>query len=229
MTRILVSAAAMIYGPTRIGKDSRIEAFAIIGRPTEDRLQTESSMTGEDIDGYYDRVSHGSVIGHSVILRSSCVIYQDVTLGDFTEIGHGTVVREGVTIGNYCRVWPLTSIRPHVKIGHGSRIAGTIGDRSVIGAYVTCLGTLVHDYKIGVGGEIEPAPTIGRGAVVSRGAVVVGEVSVGEFAFVAAGAVVRRDVAAASMVAGDPARVVGRRSDEDIARVIERITKGEYL
>ena len=48
-----------------------------------------------------------------------------------------------------------------------------------------------------------------RGATIGAGAVIVAGVTIGEFAFVAAGSVVTRDVAPHTLVKGNPARPSG--------------------
>jgi hypothetical protein len=50
---------------------------------------------------------------------------------------------------------------------------------------------------------------VGRGAWIASGAIVIGGVTIGEHAIVAAGAVVTRDVPANAIVGGNPARVIG--------------------
>jgi acetyltransferase-like isoleucine patch superfamily enzyme len=59
--------------------------------------------------------------------------------------------------------------------------------------------------------------TLRRGCRVGGGAVLVPGVEVGEEAYIAAGAVVTRDVPAGMMVMGVPARVVGPVSDRSLA------------
>ncbi|MGA8716710.1 MAG: N-acetyltransferase, partial [Solirubrobacteraceae bacterium] len=59
-------------------------------------------------------------------------------------------------------------------------------------------------------------PTFRRGCRVGGGVVLTPGVVIGEEAFVAAGAVVTRDVGAREVVMGSPARVVRRVPDEDL-------------
>ena len=67
-----------------------------------------------------------------------------------------------------------------------------------------------NDDTIGRSGAGEPlrGPTIRRGARVGAGVVLTPGVEIGEEAFVAAGAVVTRDVPARAVVMGVPARKV---------------------
>jgi acetyltransferase-like isoleucine patch superfamily enzyme len=64
-------------------------------------------------------------------------------------------------------------------------------------------------------GELE-GPVLRRGCRVGAGAVLVPGVEVGEEAFIAAGAVVTRDVADRAVVMGVPGRYVRKVSNEDL-------------
>jgi acetyltransferase-like isoleucine patch superfamily enzyme len=65
-------------------------------------------------------------------------------------------------------------------------------------------------------GEVLIAPVLRRAARIGAGAILLPGVEVGEEAFVAAGALVTRDVAAREVVMGVPARAVRRVPDEDL-------------
>jgi acetyltransferase-like isoleucine patch superfamily enzyme len=75
-----------------------------------------------------------------------------------------------------------------------------------------------NDHTMGRHPSGEPllGPTFRRACRVGGGAVLVPGVTIGEEAFVAAGALVTRDVGAREVVMGTPARVVRRVSDEDL-------------
>lgn len=64
---------------------------------------------------------------------------------------------------------------------------------------------------------------IGHDTWIGHGAIVKPEVTVGNGAIVGAGAVVTRDVAPYTIVAGNPARVLRRRFDETVAARLERL------
>jgi acetyltransferase-like isoleucine patch superfamily enzyme len=64
-------------------------------------------------------------------------------------------------------------------------------------------------------GELE-GPVLRRGCRVGAGVVLVPGVEIGEEAFIAAGAVVTRDVADRAVVMGVPGRYVRRVPDEDL-------------
>lgn len=69
---------------------------------------------------------------------------------------------------------------------------------------------LHHNTTIGLARPDGGAPLIGNDVLIGANAVVIGGISIGDRAVIAAGSVVIRDVAAGSIVAGNPAREVGR-------------------
>jgi acetyltransferase-like isoleucine patch superfamily enzyme len=114
----------------------------------------------------------------------------------------------------------------------------TVGARVLIqtGVYLTAAAVVEDDVFIGPGvvtsnddtmgrhppGQALRGPILRRACRVGAGAVLVPGITVGEEAFVAAGAVVTKDVSARDVVIGVPARVVRRVPDEDL---LERFRK----
>lgn len=98
-----------------------------------------------------------------------------------TEIGPGLSIRHGVGI----------VVHRDVVIGEGCtlRQAVTIGERTPGG----------------------PCPVLGKRVETGAGAILLGGIRVGDEAVVGAGSVVLRDVEGGSVVAGNPAVVIGRR------------------
>lgn len=102
-------------------------------------------------------------------------------------------------------VHPAARVGTGVMLDHASGI--TIGETAVVGD--DC--SLLHGVTLGgTGKEVgDRHPKIGRGVLLSVGAKVLGNISVGDEAKVAAGSVVLKDVPSRCTVAGVPARIVG--------------------
>lgn len=102
-------------------------------------------------------------------------------------------------------IHPAARIGRAVMFDHASGI--TIGETAVVGDGCS----LLHGVTLGgTGKEVgDRHPKIGRGVLLSVGAKILGNITVGDEAKVAAGSVVLKDVPPNCTVAGVPARVVG--------------------
>jgi serine O-acetyltransferase len=99
-------------------------------------------------------------------------------------------------------IHPSASIGTSVFLDHATGII--IGALAVIGDEVT----IMQNVTIGRKSETpDRAPRIGRGVVLSTGATVIGDVSIGDFAKIGAGSVVTSDVPAGCTAVGVPARL----------------------
>ncbi len=107
-------------------------------------------------------------------------------------------------------IHPAAVIGSGVMIDHATGLV--IGETAVVGNNVSML----HSVTLGgCGSHRGPRhPRVGDGVLISAGAKLLGNISVGEGAKIAAGSVVLDDVAPFSTVAGVPARQVGRRASE---------------
>lgn len=152
-----------------------------------------------------------------------------VELGDRVSIGIGSnvwaprslVIEPDVYIGRYC------TVMVDGRIGRGTMIANNVG---IIGRKdhdVSAIGVPVR-YAPWVGdsestrSRLSLTTEIGEDVWVGYGAIILSGVSVGRGAVIAAGALVKDDVEAHAIVAGNPARRVGMRFSEADILVHER-------
>jgi UDP-2-acetamido-3-amino-2,3-dideoxy-glucuronate N-acetyltransferase len=162
------------------------------------------------------------------------VLEPGATVGAGAVVFAGAVVGAGSVVGDQAFVRERVTIGPSTVVGRGCGIDNdvTIGARVSLQTqvYVTAFSTVEDDVFVGPCVTTtnddtmarHPAGVPLRGAVLRRrcrvggGAVLLPGVEVGEEAFVAAGAVVTRDVPARKVVWGVPARVVRDVPDADL-------------
>lgn len=142
----------------------------------------------------------------------SALIEKDVQIGTGTKIWVNSQIRAGAIIGSNCIVSKDTYIDSSVKIGNGCKIQNsvsiyngvTIEDDVFVGPNVCFTNDKVPrafdpDWKI--------TPTlIKAGASIGANATIVCGIVIGEYAMVAAGSVVTKNVEPYSLVMGNPAK-----------------------
>lgn len=99
-------------------------------------------------------------------------------------------------------IHPSASIGTSVFLDHATGII--IGAWAVVGDEVTIMQNVTIGRKQAMPGR---APRIGRGVLLTSGATILGDISVGDFAKIGAGSVVEHDVPAGCTAVGVPARL----------------------
>ncbi len=130
------------------------------------------------------------------------------------KVGNGIVIKPRVWI-KY--PWHLV-IGDHCWIGQGAWIDNLadvrLGNHVCISQQVyICTGS--HDYRQRTFDLIARPVEIGNGAWIGARALILGGVTIGTNAIAAAGSVVPKDVPAAAIVAGQPARIIAERQAAD--------------
>ena len=114
-------------------------------------------------------------------------------------------------------IHPAAKIAPGVFIDHG--VGVVIGETAEVGE-----GTVLYQGCTlgGTGKETgKRHPTVGKNCVISAGAKILGNIIIGDYAKVGAGAVVLRNVPAHATVVGVPARVVRVGGSKDGVDLIQ--------
>lgn len=147
----------------------------------------------------------------------------DVTLGAYTEVGARTMLQE-VTMGDYSYVVNDAQIT-YTTIGRFCSIAAMTrinpGNHPMHRATQAHFTYRASAYFPGESDDVEffdwrraHHVTIGNDVWIGHGAVVLPGRNIGTGAVIAAGAIVTKDVAPYTIVAGNPARVIRRRFSE---------------
>lgn len=144
-------------------------------------------------------------------------------VGDRTRIWHLAQVRESAQVGADCNIGRGAYVGPGVVIGDNCKLQNhalvyepaRLGD----GVFIGPAAVLTNDEfprAINTDGTLKSGDdwhavgvTIDRGASIGARAVCIAPVRIGEWALVAAGAVVTKDVPPHALVVGVPARRVG--------------------
>ena len=151
-----------------------------------------------------------------VIIHPSAIVDAGAVLGDGCRVWHFVHISAGARIGAKCSFGQNVYVGNDVAIGNNVKIQNNVSvyDAVTLEDDVFCgpsmVFTNVYNPRAAVPRKHEYRRTlVRRGATIGANATVVCGVTIGQYAFVAAGAVVNRDVAPHALVAGVPARQIG--------------------
>lgn len=143
-------------------------------------------------------VDDGAVVGKGTTIWHFCHIMSGARLGEGCSLGQNVVVMPGVVLGRNVKVQNNVSIYEGVQceddvfLGPSAVFTNVLNPRSHV--------SRKHEYR---------TTLVRRGATVGANATVVCGHTLGRYSFVAAGAVVTRDVPDYALVTGVPARIAG--------------------
>jgi len=146
----------------------------------------------------------------TAVIDSGCII------GKGTKIWHFSHIMPGCEIGEDCNIGQNVVISPEVKLGKNVKVQNNVSIYTgVICEDDVFLGpsmvfTNVINPRSAIVRKSEYLKTlVKRGASIGANATIVCGVTLGEFCFVGAGAVVIKDVKPYALVVGNPSRQVG--------------------
>ncbi len=143
-------------------------------------------------------VDAGARVGAGTKIWHFCHVLPTAEIGERTSLGQNVVVMGNVRIGSNVKIQNNVSIYEGVELeddvfcGPSMVFTNVLNPRSAV--------SRKHEYR---------RTRVRRGASIGANATIICGVTLGEYCFVGAGAVVSRDVAPYALVTGVPARVVG--------------------
>jgi bifunctional UDP-N-acetylglucosamine pyrophosphorylase/glucosamine-1-phosphate N-acetyltransferase len=176
-----------IRGSLRCGKDVFIDVNAVFEGDVE---------LGDGVTIESNNLIRDSRIGAGTVVHSNCHIEggttgRDCEIGPFARMRPGAELANNVKIGNFVEV-KMSTIADGSKVNHLTYIGNTeIGSLVNVGA-----GTITCNYD----GANKHKTTIGDGAFIGSGVMLVAPVKVGPGSTIGAGSTISRDVPADQLV-----------------------------
>ena len=208
-----VGSGTVVHAGVSIGEECVIEDLVVLGK--QPRLRPESSAaTGEQpgplVLGDQVTVCCGAVVYAGSRIHAGAIIGDQVQVRERSEVGAGSVVGRASCVDFDVRIGAKVLIQTNAYVTGGS----VVEDEVFLGPGVVT----TNDHTMGRHAHGEPlqGPTFRRACRIGGGAVVVPGIEIGEEAYVAAGAVVTREIEPRRVVIGIPARVVGEVRGEDL-------------
>lgn len=208
---VTFGAHVVVHAGTVIGDGCTVEDHAVLGK--RPRLARGSSAEG---------AVTGLRVGAGATVCCGAVVFAGAAIGEGSIVGDQAYVRERSAVGPNTVIGRGSVVDNDVRIGARVRVQTSV--------YLTAFTLVEDDVFVGPGAATTNDNTMSRhgpemplrGAILRRacrvggGSVLAPGVEVGEEAFVAAGAVVVRNVPARAVVMGVPARVVREVPVEDL-------------
>ena len=210
----------------QVARRRTLEALMLSGvtiiDPSSTYIDSTVSIAANTVIRPNTHISGATVIGAGCEVGPDTHIV-DSTIGERCVVGGSwldeVTLEDGVSVGPFARLRPGTHIGRDAHIGSFGEIkASRIGSRTAMGhfGYVGD-ADIGDDVNIGAGavtcnfdGQEKHRTVVGDGAFIGSGSLLVAPVEVGGNAYTAAGAVVTRNVAEGTTVAGVPAAYMRR-------------------
>ena len=153
----------------------------------------------------------------SVSIHPTAIIDEGAKIGAGTRIWHWVHICSGAEIGTDCSFGQNVFVGNKVLIGNNVKIQNNVSvyDEVVLEDDVFCgpsmVFTNVHNPRSAIPRKDEYRPTlVKQGATLGANCTIICGVTIGRYAFIGAGAVVTKDVPDFALMAGVPARQIGK-------------------
>ncbi|MCO6429350.1 MAG: Gfo/Idh/MocA family oxidoreductase [Deltaproteobacteria bacterium] len=200
----LDSGSAEIAGP-----DSAVETMEILARASKSLLHSgERSL---------NNVSSPAA-SREFFVHPTSIIDNDVAIGSGTKIWHFSHIQPNVSIGSNCSLGQNVNVGNNVKIGNHVKIQNNVSiyEGVELEDYVFCGPSMVFTNILNPrskypqrGAKFYKRTLVREGASIGANATIVCGTTIGRHAFIAAGAVITKDVPDYALMAGVPAKQKG--------------------
>jgi acetyltransferase-like isoleucine patch superfamily enzyme len=209
---VVFGAHVVVHPLTVIGDGCVIEDGAVLGKSP--RLARGSSAATTVLEplriGAFATVCAGAVVYAGSTIGDGAIVGDQAQVRERTAIGERTVIGRGAGIDNDVRIGARVKVQSQVYVTAHS----VIEDDVFLGP---CVSTTNDDTMSRHGREYAlRGARVRRAARIGGSAVLVPGVEIGEEAFVAAGAVVTKDVPPRAFMVGVPARQVRKVRDDEL-------------
>lgn len=152
----------------------------------------------------------------TVTVHSSAIVDEGAQIGDGSRVWHFSHVCCGAKIGNDCSLGQNVFVGNKVTIGNNVKIQNNVSvyDNVTLEDDVFCgpsmVFTNVYNPRSAVSRKDEYRNTlVKKGVTLGANSTIVCGITIGEYAFIGAGAVVNKDVPAYALMVGVPAKQIG--------------------
>lgn len=156
----------------------------------------------------------------SYYVHPSAIVDDNCQIGEGTKIWHFSHVMSGSVIGDNCNLGQNVVISPKVILGNNVRVQNNVSiyegviceDDVFLGPSMVLTNVINPRSAISRKDQFKPT-LIKKGASIGANATIVCGNTIGEYAFIGAGAVVTKDVPPYALIVGNPGRQKGWMSE----------------
>lgn len=156
------------------------------------------------------------------MIHESSYVDENVEIGEGTKIWHFCHIQSGARIGKKCSIGQNVNISNNVHIGNEVKIQNNVSvyegveiqDGVFCGPSCVFTNDLTPRARFPKGHDNYKKTVVQEGASIGANATIVCGNTIGRYAMIASGAVVTKDVPDYALMAGVPARMIGRVDEQ---------------